>query len=114
MENSRVSRVNGARQLLSIAITEREILRIRNLYLERFFCRKIHLIARSFILGLVMCLVSEINVLRGTTLVVIAVLVGLSFYLILQSWNRCEELTVRLNQELDDIRELMSASGDEE
>ena len=114
MENSRVSRVNRARQLLSIAITEREILRVRDLYLERFFCRKTHLIARSFILGLVMRLVSEINVLRGTTLVLIAVLVGLSFYLILQSWNRCEELTVRLNQELQDFRELIPKSENEE
>ena len=61
-----------------------------------------------------MCLTSEINVLRGTTLVLVAVLVGLSFCLVVQSWNRCEELTVRLNQELHDIRELIAASGDEE
>ena len=114
MENRRVSRENEARQLLDLAITEREIFRIRDLYLERIFCRKIYLIARCFILGLVMCLVSEINVLRGTTLVLIAVLVGLSFYLILQSWNRCEELTVRLNQELQDFRELMSTSENKE
>ena len=69
MENSGVSRLNGARQLLGLAITEREIFRIRDLYLERIFCIKIYLIARCFILGLVMCLVSEINVLRLTTIV---------------------------------------------
>ena len=40
MENSGVIRLNGARQLLGLAITEREIFRIRVLYLERIFCRK--------------------------------------------------------------------------
>ena len=114
MENSGVNRLNGARQLLGLAITEREIFRIRDLYIERIFCRKIYLISRCFILGLVMCLISEINVLRLTTLVLVAVLVGLSFYLILQSWRRCEELTARLNHELQDFRDLMSNSDNEE
>ena len=114
MENSGVNRLNGARQLLGLAITEREIFRIRDLYLERIFCRKIYLIARCFILGLVMCLISEINVLRLTTLVLVAIFVGLSFDLILQSWSRCEELTARLNQELQDFQDLMSNSNNEE
>ena len=114
MENSGVNRLNGARQLLGLAITEREIFRIRDLYIERIFCRKIYLISKCFILGLVMCLISEINVLRLTTLVLVAILIGLSFYLILQSWSWCEELTARLNQELQDFRDLMSNSDNEE
>ena len=52
--------------------------------------------------------------LRLTTLVLVAILVGLSFDLILQSWSRCEELTARLNQELQDFRDLMSNSDNEE
>ena len=61
-----------------------------------------------------MCLVSEINALRLTTVTLLVILVALSFYLIVQSWNRCEALTVRLNQELEDFRNLMAASDDEE
>ena len=61
-----------------------------------------------------MCLISEINVLRLTTLVLVPILAGLSFYLILQSWSRCEELTARLSQELQDLRDLMSNSDNEE
>ena len=109
-----MNRLNGARQLLGLAITEREIYRIRDIYIERIFCRKICLISKCFILGLMMCLMSEINVLRLTTLVLLVILVGLSFYLILQSGSRCEELTARLNQELQDFRDLMSNSNNEE
>ena len=109
-----VNRSNGARKLLAIAITKREIYRIRDLYKERIFCRKICLIAKCFILGVAMCLMSEINVLRLTTLVLLVILVGLSFYLIIQSWSRCEELTVRLNQELQDFRDLLASSDNEE
>ena len=115
MENSGVNyRLNGARELLGLAINEREIFRIRDLFLERIFCRKIYLISKCFILGLVMCLISEINILRLTTLVLVGVLIGLSFYLVLLSWSRCEELTARLNQELQDFRDLMSNSNNEE
>ena len=113
MGDSGVNRLNGARQLLGLAITEREIYRIRDLYIERIFCRKICLIAKCFILGLMMCLMSEINILRLTTLVLLVILVGLSFYLIVQSWSQCEELTARLNQELQDFRDLMASSDSE-
>ena len=115
MENSGVNyRLNGARELLGLAINEREIFRIRDLFLERIFCRNIYLISKCFILGPVMCLISEINILRLTTLVLVGVLIGLSFYLVLLSWSRCEELTARLNQELQDFRDLMSNSNNEE
>ena len=40
--------------------------------------------------------------------------IGLSFYLVILSWSRCEELTVKLNQELQDFRELMGTSDNEE
>ena len=115
MEFARVNyRINGARELLGLAIHEREIIRIRDLFLERIFCRKVLLVSKCFILGLVMCLISEINILRLTTLVLVGVLIGLSFYLVLLSWSRCKELTARLNQELQDFRDLMSNSDNEE
>ena len=112
MGDLRRDRLLGPRELLAVAITEREIFNIRQLFRERHFYRKINLIGKSFVFLLAMCLVSEINALRLTTLLVI--LVALSFYLIVQSWNRCEALTVRLNQELEDFRNLMTASDDEE
>ena len=105
-------RLLGPRELLAIAITEREIFNIRELFRERHFYRKVNLIGKSFVFLLAMCLVSEINALRLTTVILLVILVALSFYLIVQSWNRCEALTVRLNQEV--FRNLMAASDDEE
>ena len=107
-------RLLGPRELLAVAITEREIFNIRQLFRERHFYRKINLIGKSFVFLLVMCLVSEINALRLITVILLVILIALSFYLVVQSWNRCEALTIRLNQELEDFRNLMTASDDEE
>ena len=104
------NRINNARQLLTVATTDHEVLRIRDLAREKFFVRKIHLVTRTFFLGLTMVLVSEINVLRGTTLLLLTVLIGLSFYLIIESWNRCEKVTNELTQELSELRDLLSAA----
>ena len=114
MGDIRANRLNCARELLAISITEREIYRIRDLYKERIFCRKICLIAKCLVFGLAMCLMSEINVLRLTILVLLVILVGLSFYLVVQSWSRCEALTARLTQELQDFSDLMASSDNEE
>ena len=43
-----------------------------------------------------------------------SVLIGLSFYLVVQSWQRWEALTVRLNEELEDFRNIMRDSDNEE
>ena len=114
MGDIRGNRLHGARELLAIAITEREIYNIRELFRERHFYRKINLIGKSFVFLLAMCLISEINALRLTTVILLVILVALYFYSIVQSWNRCEVLAVRLNQELQDFRNLMAASDDEE
>ena len=72
MEFARVNnRINGARELLGLAIYERDIIRIRDLFLERIYCRKILLVSKTFVLGLVMCLISELNILRLTTVVLL-------------------------------------------
>ena len=114
MGDLRRDRLLGPRELLAIAVTEREIYNIRLLFCERHFYRKVILIGKCSIGLLAMCLVSEVNALRLVTLVLLSVLIGLSFYLIVQSLQRCEALTVRLNEELQDFRNLMRDSDSEE
>ena len=63
---------------------------------------------------LAMCFVTEVNALRLLTVILLSILIGLSFYLVVQSWQRCEALTVRLNEELEDFRNLMRDSDNEE
>ena len=108
------NRLLGHRELLAIAVTEREIYNIRLIFRERHFYRKIILIAKCSIGILAMCFVSKVNALRILTLVLLAILIGLSFYLIYQSLQRCEALTIRLNEELQDFRNLMRDSDSEE
>ena len=114
MGDLRRNRLLGPRELLAIAVMEREIYNIRQLFRERHFYRKVNLIWKSFIGLLAMCLVSEINALRLLTVILLSILIWLSFYLVVQSWNRCEALTVRLNEELEDFRNLMRDSDNEE
>ena len=60
-----------------------------------------------------MVLLSEINGLRATTLFLLAILIGLSFYLIIESWNRCEKFALKLTQELNELRELLAVAENE-
>ena len=104
----------GPRELLAIAVTEREIYNIRLLFCKRHFYRKVILIGKCSIGLLAMCFVSGVNALRILTLVLLSILVGLSFYLIFQSLQRCEALTICLNEEIRDVRNLMQNSDSEE
>ena len=104
----------GPRELLAIAVTERELYNIRLILRERNFYRKVILITKCSLVLLGMCFVTEVNALRILTLILLAILVGLSFYLIFQSLQRCEALTTRLNQEIRDFRDLMQNSDSEE
>ena len=82
MGDLRRDRLLGPRELLAVAITEREIYNIRQLFRERHFYRKVNLNGKSFIGLLAMCLVSEINALRLLTVMLLSILTGLSFYLV--------------------------------
>ena len=107
-------RLLGPRELLAIAVTKREIYNIGLLFRERHFYWKVNLIGKCSIGLLAMCFVTEVNALRLLTVVLLSILIGLSFYLVVQSWQRCEALTVRLNEELQDFRNLMRDSDSEE
>ena len=95
----------GPRELLAIALTERELNNIRLIIREKKFYQKV-------ILG--MCFVTEVTALRILTLLLLATLIGLSFYLIWESLQRCEVLTARLNQEIRDYRDLRQHSDSDQ
>ena len=104
----------GPRELLAIAVTERELYNIRLILRERKFYQKVILLTKCSLVLIGMCFVSEVNALRILTLILLAILVGLCFYLIFQSLQRCEALTTRLNQEIRDFRDLMQNFDSEE
>ena len=104
----------GPRELLAIAVTERELYNIRLILREKKFYQKVILITKCSLLLLGMCFVTEVNALRILTLILLATLVGLSFYLIWESLQRCEALTTHLNQEIRDFRDLMQNSDSDQ
>ena len=104
----------GPRELLAIALTERELNNIRLIIREKKFYQKVILITKCSLLLLGMCFVTEVTALRILTLLLLVTLIGLSFYLLWESLQRCEVLTARLNQEIRDFRDLMQHSDSEQ
>ena len=104
----------GPREILAIALTERELNNIRLIIREKKFYQKVILITKCSLLLLGMCFVTEVTALRILTLLLLITLIGLSFYLIWEALQRCEVVTARLNQEIRDFRDLMQHSDSEQ
>ena len=104
----------GPREILAIALTERELNNIRLIIREKKFYQKVILITKCSLLLLGMCFVTEVTALRILTLLLLVTLIGLSFYLIWEALQRCEVVTARLNQEIRDFRDLMQHSDSEQ
>ena len=100
----------GPRQILAIALTERELQNIRLVIREKRFTQKVILITKISLILMGMCFVTEVTALRTLTLLLLIVLIGLSFYLIWEALQRCEVVTARLNQEIRDFRDLTQHS----
>ena len=100
----------GPRQILAIALTERELQNIRLVIREKRFTQKVILITKISLVLMGMCGITEVAALRTLTLLLLIVLIGLSFYLIWEALQRCEVVTARLNQEIRDFRDLTQHS----
>ena len=100
----------GPRQILAIALTERELQNIRLVIQEKRFTQKVILITKISLILMGMCFVTEVTALRTLTLLLLIILIGLSFYLIWEALQRCEVVTARLNQEIRDFRDLTQHS----
>ena len=104
----------GTREILAIALTERELQNIRLIIREKKFYQKVIWITKISLLFMGMCFVTEVTALRILTLLLLITLIGLSFYLIWEALQRCEVVTARLNQEIRDFRDLMQHSDSEQ
>ena len=100
----------GPRQILAIALTERELQNIRLVIREKRFTQKVILITKISLILMGMCFITEVTALRTLTLLLLIILIGLSFYLIWEALQRCEVVTARLNQEIRDFRDLTQHS----
>ena len=104
----------GLRQILAIALTERELQNIRLVIRQKRFDQKVILITKISLILMGMCFVMEVTALRTLTLLLLIILIGLSFYLIWEALQRCEVVTTRLNQEIRDSCALTQNSDSEQ
>ena len=98
------------RQILAIALTERELQNIRLVIREKRFNQKVILITKISLVLMGMVFVTEVTALRTLTLLLLIILIGLSFYLVWEALQRCQVVTARLNQEIRDFRDLTQHS----
>ena len=100
----------GPRQILAIALTERELQNIRLVIREKKFTQNVILTTKTSLVLMGMALVTEVAALRTLTVLLLIVLIGLSFYLVWEALQRCQVVTACLNQEIRDFRDLTQHS----
>ena len=100
----------GPRQILAIALTERELQNIRLVIREKRFNQKVIFLTKISLVLMGMVFVTEVTALRTLTLLLLIILIGLSFYLVWEALQRCQVVTARLNQEIRDFCDLTQHS----
>ena len=104
----------GHCRVLAIALTEQKLQNIKLALIEKKFIRSVITTAKTAAILLGMALVTELSALRLLTVLLLIILVGLSFYLVLDALERCKEVTERLNQEISDMHVLAEDSENED
>ena len=104
----------GHCRILAIALTEQKLQNIKLALREKKFIQDVTLTTKTLIVFLGMALVTEIGALRVLTLLLLTILIGLSFYMLWESLQRCQIVTARLNQEIQDLHVLAEDSESED
>ena len=114
--NQRLSRSQIWEQCrtLCIALTEQKLKNIRLCLKEKKFMRELVYATKTLVALLGMTVVSELVALRALTILLFFILVALTFYILVDTLERCKEVTARLTQEMSDIHALAQDSDDEE
>ena len=103
----------GPCQILAIALTEQKLQNINLVIREKRFTTNVILTTKLSLCLMGMALITEVAALRVLTLLLLIVLIGLSFYLVWEALQRCQEITARLNQEVRDFHDLAESSDSE-
>ena len=106
--------VLGHCRILAIALTEQKLQNIKLALREKRFIENVILTSKTLLVLLGMALVTEVGALRVLTLLLLTILIGLSFYMLWESLQRCQIVTSRLNQEIQDLHVLAEDSESED
>ena len=107
------NQILGHCRVLAIALTEQKLQNINLVIREKRFTKNVILTTKLSLCLMGMALITEVAALRVLTLLLLIVLIGLSFYLVWEALQRCQEITAQLNQEVCDFHELAENSDSE-
>ena len=108
------NQILGHCRVLALALTEQKLNNIKLALREKKFVRGVITTTNTAAILLGMALITELGALRGLTLLLLTILIGLSFYLLFDALDRCKEVTERLNQEISDMHILAGDSENED
>ena len=108
------NQILGHCRVLALALQEQKLNNIKLALREKKFVRGVITTTNTAAILLGMALITELGALRGLTLLLLTILIGLSFYLLFDALDRCKEVTERLNQEISDMHVLAEDPENEE
>ena len=103
----------GHTRVLCLALAETKIQGIRGILKEKKHCKELIFVLKHLVVLLAMTLVSELACLRVVSVLLLLVLIALSFYILFDALQRCQDIESRLTHELAEMS-LLTEDNDSE
>ena len=93
----------GHTRVLCLALADAKVQGIRTILKEKKNTRDLVFVLKHLAILLGMALVSELACLRMVSILLLLVLIALSFYMLFEALQRCQEIKGRLTHELAEM-----------
>ena len=103
----------GHTRVLCLALAETKIQGIRGILKEKKYSKDLIFILKHLVVLLAMTLVSELACLRVVSVLLLLVLIALSFYILFDALQRCQDIESRLTHEIAEMSLLTEDSDSE-
>ena len=103
----------GHTRVLCLALADAKVHGIRAILKEKKNTRDLVFVLKHLAILLGMALVSELACLRVVSILLLLVLIALSFYILFEALQRCQEIEGRLTHELAEMSLLTEDSDSE-
>ena len=97
------SQILGHTRVLCLALAEAKVQGIRGILREKKYTRDLVFVLKHLAIFLGMTLVSELACLRVVSVLLLLVLIALTFYILFDALQRCQEIEGRLTHELAEM-----------
>ena len=103
----------GHTSVLCLALAETKIQGIRGILKEKKYSKDLIFVLKHLVVLLAMTLVSELACLRVVSVLLLSVLIALSFYILFDALQRCQDIESRLTHEIAEMSLLTEDSDSE-